>query len=317
MNDVLSVVEAAYRIDRSEPHWLSGIADVARSQFQGCLGAACFTYDINDAGRMEMPSIAWRGDVPGVDAIGLRSALTKHSPEVVAALYEKVRYGFASEPADYRHARSPSYYRPLGIGDWLGVNGLDPSRHGCCFILAFPERRAIEDAERERWTRVAAHLTAARRLRERILRVDGGGEIEAILTPMGRVEHAVGEAETAEARGALRDAVVRIENARGALRRSAPDAALADWPGLTSARWSLVEQIENDGRRLVLARRNDMSAPGPSKLSLLERQVVALAALAKTNEVIGYELGLSVATVATLMSRAMQKLATPARDTST
>ena len=72
MNDVLSVVEAAYRIDRSEPHWLSGIADVARSQFQGCLGAACFTYDINDAGRMEMPSIAWRGDVPGVDAIGLR-----------------------------------------------------------------------------------------------------------------------------------------------------------------------------------------------------------------------------------------------------
>ncbi|MEO8875687.1 MAG: LuxR C-terminal-related transcriptional regulator, partial [Polyangiaceae bacterium] len=101
---------------------------------------------------------------------------------------------------------------------------------------------------------------------------------------------------------------IEIERARGSLRSIAPDHALADWRGLTAARWSLVEQVEHDGQRFVLARRNDVDAPGPTALSARECQVVAHAALAKTNKIIAYELGISPSTVGVLMSRVMRKL---------
>ena len=112
----------------------------------------------------------------------------------------------------------------------------------------------------------------------------------------------------ASAREALRDAVRRIDRARGKMRRADPGHAVEEWRGLVAARWSLVEHFESDGRRYLVARRNDPDAAGPDSLTRRERQVLGYATLGHSNKLIAYELGISASTVGVLLLRAARKL---------
>jgi DNA-binding NarL/FixJ family response regulator len=132
--------------------------------------------------------------------------------------------------------------------------------------------------------------------------------LEAILTPNGRVVHAEKPAKVESARTALHRAVQAFDHARGSLRRRHPDEAIAIWRALVAGRWSLVDHIESDGRRYVLAHRNDPNVPDIRGLSVRERQVLAYAALGHSNKVIAYDLGLSPSTVASHLARARAKL---------
>jgi DNA-binding NarL/FixJ family response regulator len=69
-----------------------------------------------------------------------------------------------------------------------------------------------------------------------------------------------------------------------------------------------VDHGEADGRRFVLARRNEIGARDPKALAPRERDVLALAALGHSNKHIGYTLGIAPNTVATHLSSAMAKL---------
>ncbi len=62
-----------------------------------------------------------------------------------------------------------------------------------------------------------------------------------------------------------------------------------------------------------LARRNEQGCPDPRALGARERDVVALAALGKSNKLIAYELGLSPSTVGSHLSAAMRKLGVASR----
>ena len=66
--------------------------------------------------------------------------------------------------------------------------------------------------------------------------------------------------------------------------------------------------MDSDGRRFILAHRNDPDAPDIRGLTLRERQVVAYVALGHANKVIAYELGLTISTVASHLARARLKL---------
>jgi DNA-binding CsgD family transcriptional regulator len=136
---------------------------------------------------------------------------------------------------------------------------------------------------------------------------------DAVVSPSGKVEHAERDAAKKEARAALRDAVIALDRARGPLRRRAPDEAIAAWKGLVDARWSLVDQFESDGRRFVVARRNEPGAVTLDVLSARERQVVSYVAFGHTNKLIAYELGISHSTVRVLLARAAAKLGVPSR----
>ncbi len=74
------------------------------------------------------------------------------------------------------------------------------------------------------------------------------------------------------------------------------------------AKWSLVDRIELDGRRYVLARENSPRAQGPDALSGRERQVLAYAKLGHHNKLIAYELGVADSTVRVLLARAASKM---------
>jgi DNA-binding NarL/FixJ family response regulator len=122
------------------------------------------------------------------------------------------------------------------------------------------------------------------------------------------VEHATGVATTPAARGALTLGARAVDRARGALRRRDPGEAVEVWRGLVAGRWSLVDQVDTDGRRYLIAHRNDPTTPDLRALTAREQQVVGYADLGHSNKLIAYELGLSPSTVGVLLKGARMKL---------
>ncbi len=201
----------------------------------------------------------------------------------------------------------------LGIHDGLGVLGRDPAGYCVALTTYLPEVTRCTRRYVARWSRVASHLSAGFRMR-RALAVAGseGGSAdaiagcEAILTPRGRLEHA--EAPAARSRAALARAVLAIARARGPLRADDTDAAVEAWEALVAGRWSLLEHFDTDGKRFLVARRNDPQVAEPAGVTLRERQVLAARARALPLKVIAYELGLSVPTVSKTLRTGMAKL---------
>ena len=117
-------------------------------------------------------------------------------------------------------------------------------------------------------------------------------------TDLRGLEHA----ET-EAREGLRRAATELERAR-------PGRAprLPEWTGLVAARWTLVDHFEVDGKRYLIARRNDDAACGLAALTEREREVASHAAVGHSSKLIAYELGLADSTVRVLLHRACRKL---------
>jgi DNA-binding CsgD family transcriptional regulator len=75
----------------------------------------------------------------------------------------------------------------------------------------------------------------------------------------------------------------------------------------------LLEHFERDGRRYLIARRNDPGVNDPRALSLRERQVAWYTSLGHSNKIIGYELGLALSSVATHLKHAASKLGVGSR----
>src|SRR5262249_38065861 len=155
----------------------------------------------------------------------------------------------------------------------------DPRVRGCSLQVPLPRIERTPALVRRTWARMAAHLGAGLRLRRELGSASAFDGAEAILSPSGRVDHAEEPAPSTGAREQLRAAAVRIDRARGRLRRSDPGEALELWGGLVAGRWSLVDHFERSGRRYVVARRNDPGVEDPRALNLRERQVVWYASL--------------------------------------
>ncbi len=156
---------------------------------------------------------------------------------------------------------------------------------------------------------VAAHVAAAFRLRMRIAS-EPIGAADAVYEPSGKLLD--GNEAAVASRAPLALAVKSIELARGKLRRMDPAEAVATWKALVAGRWTLVDHVERDGKRFVLAHKNET----PSTIAGLrerEAQVATLAALGHSDKHIAYELGLQSSTVATHLRRALLKLRLPDR----
>ena len=169
-----------------------------------------------------------------------------------------------------------------GVADARVVNATDPSHAGVTFVAPTVAHARWSAREKHRWSQLAAHASAGlriQRLRRHLAPTNGSGISEAILRLDGHVEHAEASARGDRARAALRRGVLALERARGPLRRQDADDALATWEALVAGRWSLVDRFESDGRRYLVAHRNDPDAPDLRGLTLRERQVVGYAAM--------------------------------------
>ena len=171
---------------------------------------------------------------------------------------------------------------------------------------------------------MVVHLTAAHRLRSalpELCEAEGPGTsepipltqlpllAEAVFDPSRRkVAEAAVPAQSSTASEAIRAASVRIDRARGRLRKTDPDEALTLWRGLVSGRWSLVDWFDTDGRRFIVAKANAPDLGDPRGLTQRELPVATYAVQGETLKLIGYRFDLSPSQVSRHLRAAMRKL---------
>ena len=208
-----------------------------------------------------------------------------------------------------------SPYLKWGCRDVLSSTSVDPGGFVVGLSIPLSVQSKVSRREYEQWDRVGAHIAAGQRLQARALELHSQGPLagDAILHPDGRVEHAGENAKPLAARVSLREAAIAMDRARSSLRRKDPDEALAMWRALVSGRWSLVDKFDRDGRRFLVAHKNDPRARALGALTPREQQVTAYLALGHSNKHIAYELGLSESTVSEVGRRSLAKLGISSR----
>jgi DNA-binding NarL/FixJ family response regulator len=193
--------------------------------------------------------------------------------------------------------------------DLLGIKA--HTGKGRAVMLTLPMLRSARTSalERKRWPSVVSHLAAGARLRSlgRSLSLESA-PVEAVLDSDARLHHARGAATPESSRDRLREAVRRTERVRSRAGRADPDSALGSWDALVAGRWSLVDRFDTDGRRFVVAVKNDPEHADPRGLSAQERQVAEFVGLGHSNKEVAYKLGVSVSAVGNCSARAQVKL---------
>lgn len=300
--DPISVVEAAYQLQRSDGEWLAGILDGFRSEFDTTDGAIALLMEATQP----FPA------PPQISAVGQRD----FSPRAL----ERVPRALQAASSSMELAAQLAWGGPVstlfktagelsadafGGMDAIYVLAGDPSSLHCALAAASGEALELSRAQAFTWSRIAAHIAGAHRLRRRL--GSDSAPIEAVLSPSGKVEYAEGVARSGKAQEALRYAAVQADTARGRARHRAPEVALGLWHALIAGRWTLVDQFERDGRRYLVARRNEPSTRPHAVMSEQERRVLLLAALGHSNKLIAYELGIPLSTVAARLKRALAK----------
>jgi DNA-binding NarL/FixJ family response regulator len=200
-----------------------------------------------------------------------------------------------------------------GVFNIRGINCRSGTGSGLIVVIALAKDRPLSAKEHKRWSQVAAHLGAGLRLREMAQRFSLDiRSVEAVLGPSATLRHARGEATTT-ARANLREAVLKIERCRTRFGLQDPDAALENWWGLVNGRWSLIDHFDTDGKRFVVAIKNDPAHPDPRGLTQGERQIAEFIGKGCTTKEITYALGISVAAVTNAAGRIQMKLGLSSR----
>ncbi len=312
--DLLRVIEASYDTTSDRDTWLTNVARAVYEHVGERAGMSAFYYRVTDDDRLRVED-AIEIDMPANVGSMMRGVLDGMPPEFVRGSFvrlEAITQSQATDPVarEMGKASMAALSTMFGWQDALMIGGMDPTRHGVYLGAWLRQETKLPPKRRLALTRVAVHVVSAYRLRRRVAELEN--EVaDAILTPGGRLDHAV--PEVVAERDVLTTAVKEMERARGRLRRESPEHAVGVWKALVSGRWTLVDQFESDGKRYVLARRNGPSARGPAILSERERDALGFAALGHSNKLIAYEMGIAAATVGVLLHRAARKLGSRSR----
>jgi DNA-binding NarL/FixJ family response regulator len=148
-----------------------------------------------------------------------------------------------------------------------------------------PKRSVMAPRSSPRHREVATHLATGWRLRQ-ALKHEPLATPEAVFSPDGAPMHLEGAAMQTTARDILRRIVRERERRRSA--RAHEEEPL--WPALVRGRWTLVDQVESDGRRLVVACRNAAVRP---RLYRKDHIILHRALEGEANKVIASDLHLS------------------------
>jgi len=314
---IVDLVEAAYDLDVDVERWLPQVMNVGLPSLdQGLgVGALAFLRPLDGSkvvihqhyvasGPEDFAERNMRFTSGGSAEVS--QAMTK--PGMVATLTEVAGDEYLEDVARWRRYFDYSQ-------DAFGLTAVDPNGQGVFIITPLAEATRLRPATRLRWQMVGAHIAAGHRLRmaaESALS-DSSSDLpyqaEAVIDPKSfRVSDAAGSGKTKSAATAVRDTAVRIDRARGKLRKDDPQEALEIWRGLSRGRWTMVDWFDTDGRRYVLAVPNPPDLKDPRALTERETQVVTYATLGESHKLIAYRLGVSRSTVTKALRSAMRKL---------
>jgi DNA-binding CsgD family transcriptional regulator len=312
--DTISIVEAAYDCEGDERTWFRRLVEHAAPKFDRGFGVSIARYA---PGIGPEEALIW--------SCGMKRAFTAATNAMVSANPEPYHRLLSPESGALNSvsqflgrkaedagdwATFGEYMHPIGVRDIAGMVARDPTGHVICLSVPAPDLVCTTPREVATWSRIATHISAGARLHAAIAKLSNGDladGADAVLSPSGSVDHAEVGAQSPGARESLRRAAKAIDRARSKAR-SNEDEALDLWQGLVSGRWSLVEQFDTDGRRFMIARRNDPHVTDPRALGLRERQVLSYVAMGQPLKLIAYSLGVSPSLVSSTRRTAMRKL---------
>jgi DNA-binding CsgD family transcriptional regulator len=315
VTDPVSVIESAYaREEETERQWLARMASELRFNLTDASGPLlAWTYDVRPDGFIELGAIA--EEPGGLAARAFPAEFSEDEQAAMSRFYRTAGLESASSMVRRTHSLSRYFEHMLfsqGFRDMLALNSIDAAGSGCVVGLPTKDVARVPPSTAAQWARISVHVGAGLRLHRKLrnAKMASGSTLsaDAVLTPAGRVEHASARATSSVARESLKASVLAMERARGPLRRRDPLEAVEVWRGLVAGLWSLVDHFDTDGRRYLVAHRNDATAPDPRGLTERERQIAAYAELGQSNKLIAYQLGLSTSTVAVHLARARAKL---------
>lgn len=312
--DTISIVEAAYNCEGDERTWVRGLLERAAPKLDRGFGVTVSRY-----------SPGMRPEEALIETCGVKRELIESANAMMSKhpeTFHRVLSGpgtlnsvwqVLGQTADEAQAWAAfvEYMHPFGVRDIEGLVARDPSGHA--LFMSVPAFELLRTTPREAatWGRIAAHVSAGARVRRAFPPGRPNGDLshgaDAVVSPSGSVTHAEIGAQSPSARESLQRAAKAIDRARSKAR-SNEDEALDLWQGLVAGRWSLVEQFDTDGRRFMVARRNDPQVTDPRALGLRERQVLAYVAMGQPAKLIAYSLGVSASSVSTTRRTAMRKL---------
>jgi DNA-binding CsgD family transcriptional regulator len=325
--DCMRIIEAGYTPAASVPDWIATVLEPFEPLTRG-MGATAGIVDFGGASPKVGDWVS-RGPVPKQISNGwpnMYSFLAQKHPDTLRALLCPIPsvVCWATERATLVPAAVVpdiiGFLNGSGMKDSLGILSAEPSGPSLLVVVPYAEDVAVPPRTIRQLARATAHLCSAMRLRRRASATEAAPathdlapDVEAVLDPSGKVHHARGGAEGKRARASLVEIVRRVERARGRLRHTDPDEALAIWQALFDGRWSIVDRSESDGRRFLLARLNPPGESDPKALTQGERDVLACAARGHANKYIGYLLGVATSTVSSRLESALRKLGLTSR----
>lgn len=314
---LLDCLAAAYRVDLDGEAYVRNVVEKAVPLLDRGLGVMAYTYEVRE------------GAPPVIDHFVTSQ---RFEPEWLMRFYEAVAAsGLDSRPENpagfeaWGHllcdqaSRVPGM-RPFlphfahigGARDTFAVNARDASGRGLWIGAPLRTTAKVSAEKVTLFTRFAAHLTAATRVRRNAM--GAAPRSAAILSPDGELLDAAGGDAVVDARQLLRRATLAFDQARTKKARADVATATQRWRPLVDSRWSLLDDFDTDGRRFVVAVENGPPTRPPRRdLSEREHQVMTQAHLGHTDKVIAYELGLSASTVRVLLHRAARKLGASSR----
>jgi DNA-binding NarL/FixJ family response regulator len=311
--DAISIVEAAYDYEADTKAWFARLLERAAPKLDRGFGVTVSTY----VPGMRTEDVTMDGHFRQPELMDAGRAMIAAYPEIFHRLlssgnpYETPTQNLGLTQAETRSW--PPYVEHthrLGVREFVGLVARDPSGHAIFFSAPSPDLRRPSRGERLSWSRIAAHISAGARLRRALpglTSADLAAGADAILLPSGSIAHAEVAAQSRGAKESLRNAVLAMDRARSKVRADEAEA-LDLWQGLVAGRWSLVDRFDTDGRRYLVARKNDPDVKDPRALTLRERHVLAYVAMGYPLKLIAYALGLSLSTVSVNRQTAMRKL---------
>lgn len=299
MTRYLDIIEAAYSLERETTDWLGEIRERVRVAL-GVSWVVAFQYEWSEADGFRVPQLV--GDL---DAGTTRDALQMMPSMYVPRFFQRGPYAELARrtfPNEVR-AKNPFFESILpaaGLRDLGSLLAPIDVHRGVSLAVGYTRRTVWRAATVDTLARVAAHVSAAARLRAALQTADA-----AVLSEQGELLE--GDDETQERARDLRRGVGDLVRAQS-LRRASPEEAVATWRALVAGRWSLVASGSSAGKRVFLARCNEVLESEPGALTHLENQVVRLAAFGRQHKLIAYELGISQSSVSRHLTSAMRKL---------
>jgi DNA-binding CsgD family transcriptional regulator len=308
----IDILERAYEIETLTDPWLESLRRATERTFSELLAVQAYTFRVSGAGEFHLEAISSDAQWEAL----LRRAHALAAPEVIRQVY--LRRPVQSVQRALVGREGDSGYQEIlrqGVGNITLSLGIDPGGNGCALAFLHPSSGSLPRPVQQALQRISAHVGSARRLRGSLDGAPAGDltqSADAVMTPDGKMLHAVGTAREPDARAALREAARRIDRARGRARADAEEA-LALWRALVDGKWSLIERFESDGRRILIARRNDPTTRKLRALNDRERKVVSLLAVGHSLKLCAYELGLAQSSTSEVARSAMRKLGVPSR----